>query len=85
MECKPGRLNVVADALSRRLDFEPAAQSNSGNNPTVATLTTSVLLSTLLDDIKKAYIEDKDLLRLMDHRTNPSNKSLRDLSDGFIK
>ena len=79
VEYKPGRLNVVADALSRRPDLEPATQSNSGINPTVLILTTSVLSSTLLDDIKKAYAEDKDLLRLMDHLNDPSIKSLKDL------
>ena len=38
---QPGRLNVLADALSRRPDFESAAQSNSEVD-TVATLVTSV-------------------------------------------
>ena len=68
------------NALSRQLDFEPGAQSNSEENPTVATLTFSVPSSTLLDDVRKAYAEDKDLLRLMDHLVNPTRKSLKDLS-----
>ena len=77
---KPGRLNVVADALSRQPEFEPGAQSNSEEKPTVAILTVSVPSSTLLDDIRKAYSEDEDLLRLMYHLVNPTRKSLRDLS-----
>ena len=44
------------------------------------TLTVSVPSSTLLDDVRKTYAEDKDLLRLMDHLVNPSRKSLNDLS-----
>ena len=42
VEYKPGRLIVVADALSRRPDSEPDAQSTSENNPTVSTLRVSV-------------------------------------------
>ena len=53
VEYKPVRLNVVADALSRRPDFESAAQSNSEVDTTVATLVASVPSSILLDDIKK--------------------------------
>ena len=78
---KPGRLNVVVDELSRRPDFESATQSNSGVDTTVATLVISVPSSTLLDDIRKAYSEDKDLLQLMDHLVTPSRKSLKDLPD----
>ena len=51
----PGRHKVVADELLHRLDFEPATRSNSGVEPTIATLVASVPSSTLLDDVKKAY------------------------------
>ena len=71
VEYKSGRYNVVADAFSRRPDFEPAAHPNSGNYPIVATLTTSVLSSTFLDGIKNSYTYDEELLRLMDHLMNP--------------
>ena len=50
---KPGQLNVVAVALSRRPDFESAEQSNSEVGTTVATLVTGVPSSTLLDDLKR--------------------------------
>ena len=72
VECKPERLNVVADALSRRPDFESYAQPNSEDNPTVSTLTASVPSSSLHDDVLKAYAEDNDLLLLMDYQVNPT-------------
>uniref|UniRef100_M4BUP1 Uncharacterized protein n=1 Tax=Hyaloperonospora arabidopsidis (strain Emoy2) TaxID=559515 RepID=M4BUP1_HYAAE len=53
----PDDLMSLRTRLSCRPDFESAAQSNSGVDTTVATLVTSVPLSTLLDDIKKAYAE----------------------------
>ena len=66
--------------ISRRPDFDPAAQVNSGSKLTVATITVSVPLSPLLDDVRKAYADDKDFLRLMDHLVNQSRKSLENLS-----
>ena len=41
VEYKPGRLNVVANALSHGPDFEPAAAPNPGPT-TIAVLTSSV-------------------------------------------
>ena len=49
VEYKPGRLNVVADAVSRQSDFESAVPFNSAVDATVATLVTGVPSSTLLD------------------------------------
>ena len=77
MEYKPGGLNVVADALSRQTDFEPAAQSD-----TVAVLTSSIPSSTLFDDIRQAY--DLEMLRLMDHLSHPSPQSMRGFSPVYL-
>ena len=76
VEYKPGRLNVVADALSRRSDFEPAGQTDT-DPPTAAVLTSSVPSSTLFENIRKAY--DPALVRLMDHPLQPSRQSLKGL------
>ena len=62
-EYKPGRLNVVADALSCRPDFEPTAPINSEALPTVAALSVSV---PLLDDVRKTYAGDEAVVRLID-------------------
>ena len=79
MDYKPGRLNVVADALSRRPDFESTVPSDSGVHPTVATLNTSVLSSSLLDDIIIGCTQDSDLVLLMGYLTDPSPQAKKRL------
>ena len=75
VEYKSGRHNVVADALSRRPDFEPTVQSDSDVNTTVATLSTSVLSSSLPDDIRMSCALDSDLVRLVEHLNDPSKQA----------
>ncbi|KAG6614040.1 reverse transcriptase [Phytophthora cinnamomi] len=55
VEYKPGRLNVVADALSRRPDYSEAADVNA-----IDAMRTSTPTSSLLDDVKAAYAHDAD-------------------------
>ncbi|KAE9296257.1 hypothetical protein PR003_g23803, partial [Phytophthora rubi] len=56
VEYKPGRLNVVADALSRRPDY--AVHKADANAIGVAR--TSTPSSSLLDDVRSAYTKDAD-------------------------
>ena len=74
MEYKPGRLNIVDDALSCQPDFKLAAPPDTGPT-TVAVLTSSVPSSILLEDIRKAY--DPSMVRLMEHLSQPSRQSLK--------
>ena len=75
VEYKPVRPKVVADALSRRPDFQPTAQINSRGDPTVASLYVSTPLSSLLDDVRKSYTKDEALLGLMSYLSNPSRQA----------
>ena len=63
----PGRLNVVADDLSRRPNFEPAARTTT-DLTTFAVLNSSVPSSTSLKDIRKAY--DPEMVRSHSWRTD---------------
>ena len=61
---KPGRLNVVIKDLLRRSDLEPAASYNIDNILTVVTLSIIAPSSNLLEDLRKAYAQDKSLVCL---------------------
>ena len=60
--------------------FRDDCAANPETKTTVAALSISVSPSTLLDDARKAYAEDKELLRLMDYFANSSRKFLSDLA-----
>ncbi|KAE8957456.1 hypothetical protein PF011_g31136 [Phytophthora fragariae] len=63
VEYKPGRLNVVADALSRRPDY--AVHKADANAIGVAR--TSTPSSSLIDDVRSAYTNDADAKQLLDY------------------
>ena len=50
-------------------------QSDSDVDTTVTTLSTSVLSSSLLDDIRMACAQDSDLVRLMEYLKDPSKQA----------
>ncbi|GMF61089.1 unnamed protein product [Phytophthora fragariaefolia] len=76
VEYKPGRLNVVADALSRRPDY--AVHTTDAN--TIGVVRTSTPSSSLLDDVRSAYANDADVKHLLDYFAAPSDKSRQKLA-----
>src|SRR5512138_256 len=72
---KPGRFNVVADALSRRPDHGPREQEDHAN-----ALHASRVMSSLLDDIQRNYRQDVDIMAIIKHLTRPTDQTLRALS-----
>ncbi|GMF38459.1 unnamed protein product [Phytophthora fragariaefolia] len=76
VEYKPGRSNVVADALSRRPDY--AVHKTDAN--AIGVVRTSTPSSSLLDDVRSAYANDADAKPLLDYFAAPSDKSRQKLT-----
>ncbi|GMF56614.1 unnamed protein product [Phytophthora fragariaefolia] len=76
VEYKPGRLNVVADALSRRPDC--AVHKTDAN--CIGIVRTSTPSSSLLDDVMSAYANDADAKQLLNYFAAPSGKSRQKLA-----
>uniref|UniRef100_H3GYE8 Reverse transcriptase domain-containing protein n=1 Tax=Phytophthora ramorum TaxID=164328 RepID=H3GYE8_PHYRM len=76
VEYKPGRLNVVADALSRRSDYA----ANEADANAVGVVRTTTPSSSLLDDVKAAYAHDADAKQLLEYFSTPSDKSRQKLA-----
>ncbi|GMF37858.1 unnamed protein product [Phytophthora fragariaefolia] len=73
---KPGRLNVVADALLRR----PHYVVHKTDADAIAVVRTSTPSSYRLDDVRSAYANDADAKQLLDYFAAPSDKSRQKLA-----
>ncbi|GMF22532.1 unnamed protein product [Phytophthora fragariaefolia] len=71
VEYKPGRLNVVADALSRRPDYA-VHKADANAIGVVRTFTPS---SSLLYGVRSAYANDAEAKQLLNYFAAPSDKS----------
>ncbi|KAG3140318.1 hypothetical protein PC128_g25206 [Phytophthora cactorum] len=76
VEYKPGRSNVVADALSRRPDY---AVKTAGANR-IGVERVSAPSSSLIDDVKAAYASDVDAKQLLSYTSAPSDEARRKLA-----
>ncbi|KAG2965401.1 hypothetical protein PC119_g24995 [Phytophthora cactorum] len=76
VEYKPGRLNVVADALSRWPDY--AVKTADANRIGVERV--SAPSSSLIDDVKAAYASDADAKQLLSYASAPSDEARRKLA-----
>ncbi|KAG4051319.1 hypothetical protein PC123_g13460 [Phytophthora cactorum] len=71
VEYKPGRLDVVADALSLRPDY--AVKTADANRIGVERV--SAPSSSLIDDAKAAYASDADAKQLLSYASAPSDEA----------
>ncbi|KAG3054997.1 hypothetical protein PI125_g25778 [Phytophthora idaei] len=76
VEYNPGRLNFVADALSRRPDY--AVKTADANRIGVERV--SAPSSSLIDDVKAACASDADTKQLLSYVSAPSDEARRKLA-----
>ncbi|KAG3203746.1 hypothetical protein PC129_g22760 [Phytophthora cactorum] len=80
VEYKPGRLNVVADALSCRPDY--AVKTADANR--IGIKRVSAPSSSLIDDVKAAYASDADAKQLLSYASAPSDETRRNAVDDDV-
>ncbi|KAF1319813.1 Pol protein, partial [Globisporangium splendens] len=81
VEYKPGKENVLADALSRRPDYESSADSSSDalcleRTPDLMHLSISRVQTKLKDNIQSLYAKDDECRLLLAHFDGSSKESL---------
>ncbi|KAF1313467.1 reverse transcriptase, partial [Globisporangium splendens] len=80
---KPGKSNILADALSRRPDYDPKNKSDGTNGACrlcedVSAIATGVT-STIQEEITEGYKQDEACQELIKYFKNPSDKALQNL------
>ncbi|KAF1321798.1 reverse transcriptase, partial [Globisporangium splendens] len=80
---KPGKPNILADALSRRPDYDPKNKSDGTNGACrlcedVSAIATGVT-STIQEEITEGYKQDEACQELIKYFKNPSEKALQNL------
>ncbi|KAF1327323.1 reverse transcriptase, partial [Globisporangium splendens] len=80
---KPGKSNILADALSRRPDYDPKNKSDDTNGACrlcedVNAIATGVT-STVQEEITEGYKQDEACQELIKYFKNPSDKALQNL------
>ncbi|KAF1333703.1 reverse transcriptase, partial [Globisporangium splendens] len=71
VECKPGRFNVIADALSRRPDFDPKEVVEQASANVVRSTTP---ISSLVAQVTSAYEHDEDTRALIPFLSDKSGE-----------
>ncbi|KAF1334481.1 Pol protein, partial [Globisporangium splendens] len=79
----PGKPNILADALSRRPDYDPKNKSDGTNGACrlcedVSAIATGVT-STIQEEITEGYKQDEACQELIKYFKNPSDKALQNL------
>ncbi|KAF1329645.1 reverse transcriptase, partial [Globisporangium splendens] len=80
---KPGKSNILADALSRRPDYDPKTKSEDTNGACrlcedVNAIAAGVT-STIQEEITEGYKQDEACQELIKYFKNPSDKALQNL------